>query len=140
PGNGKSQFLPAIAVDQSSGNIAVTWYDTRNSAAANNTTQVFGSASRDAGVTWLANVQISAGTSNASAVDAGFEYGDYDKMDFAHGAFYRSWADNSNSTGDNPDGTAALDIYTARVTVTAFSNVLVNNPAADSTNQDTQSE
>ena len=116
-GNGKSQFLPAIAVDQVTGDVAVTWYDTRNSGAANNTTQVFGSASLDGGATWLPNVQISAGISNASAVDPNFDYGDYDLMDFSNGVFYRTWADNSNSTGDNPNGTGALDIYTAKTGV-----------------------
>ncbi|MBI3409431.1 MAG: Ig-like domain repeat protein [Planctomycetes bacterium] len=116
-GNGKSQFNPAIAVDQTTGNVAVTWYDTRNSNAANNTTQVFGTASVNGGANWLPSVQISAGTSIASAVDPGFDYGDYDLMDFTGGVFYRSWADNSNSTGDNPDGTSALDIYTAKVTL-----------------------
>jgi hypothetical protein len=55
--------------------------------------------------------------SDAYRVDNGFDFGDYDKMDFANGVFYRTWADNSNSTGDNPDGTNALDIYTAAVTV-----------------------
>jgi hypothetical protein len=38
-------------------------------------------------------------------------------MDFSGGICYRSWADNSNSTGNNPDGTAGQDIYTAEVTV-----------------------
>src|SRR5262249_10234644 len=38
--------------------------------------------------------------------------------DFRSGVFYRSWADNSNSTGDNPNGTLnALDIYTAKVSI-----------------------
>jgi hypothetical protein len=115
--NGKSQLQPALAVDQTTGNLAVTWYDTRNSGATNDTTQVFGAVSFDGGVTFTANVQISAGTSNASVADPGFELGDYDLMDFSNGVFYRTWADNSNSTGDNPDGTTALDIYTAKVTV-----------------------
>jgi hypothetical protein len=66
-------------------------------------------------------VQISAGTSNASAVDPGFDYGDYDLMSFSHGVFYRTWADNSNSTGDNPNGTAKLDIYTASVSLKQLS-------------------
>jgi hypothetical protein len=31
------------------------------------------------------------------------------------GNFYPAWADNSNSTLDNPDGATKMDIYTARV-------------------------
>lgn len=117
-GNGKSQFNPAIALDQTTGDVAVTWYDARNSPN-NVTTQVFGSVSRDGGLTWAANVQISAGTSNATVSAVGnFNYGDYDKMDFHGGVFYRTWADNSNSTGDNPGGTLGeQDMYTAQVLV-----------------------
>ena len=124
-GNGKSQFNPAIAVDQVTGDVAVTWYDTRNSGTANNTTQVFGSVSLDGGATWLPNVQISAGTSNASVVDSanngGFGYGHFDLMDFYNGVFYRTWADNSNT-----NGTGALDIYTAKVTVTPSATPSIN--------------
>jgi methionine-rich copper-binding protein CopC len=65
--------------------------------------------------------------SDAYRVDNGFDFGDYDKMDFANGVFYRSWADNSNSTGDNPDGTNALDIYTAAVSVGSPAGPVVLN-------------
>jgi hypothetical protein len=45
-GDGKSQFLPAIALDQTTGNLAITWLDARNSA--NDTgVQVFGAVSLD---------------------------------------------------------------------------------------------
>jgi hypothetical protein len=117
-GTTKSQFLPAIALDQTTGYVAVTWYDARNSPG-NNTAQIFGSMSIDGAASFEPNVQISAGTSNATVAAVGsFNFGDYDKMDFNSGVFYRSWSDNSNSTGDNPNGTLnALDIYTAKVSV-----------------------
>jgi serine-aspartate repeat-containing protein C/D/E len=127
-GNGKSQFNPAIALDQTSGFVAVTWYDTRNSGTANNTTQMFGTVSLDGGLAFLPNVQISAGTSNATLTGTGFDYGDYDTMDFTGGVFYRSWGDNSNSTGDNPNGALhGLNLYTARVTVGDFISGTVFN-------------
>jgi hypothetical protein len=125
-GGDKSELQPAIAVDQATGNVAVTWLDTRNSGAANNTTQVFGTASIDGGNTWVPAVRISAGTSDASAVDNGFDNGDYDLMDFSHNIFYRTWTDNSNSTGNNPDGTAGLDIYTARVVLQTINITLTS--------------
>jgi hypothetical protein len=115
--DGKSHFNDAISVDQTSGKVAVTWYDTRDSGPANNFAEVWGTVSDDGGVDFLPNVKISAGMSDAVRVDNGFDFGDYDKMDFYNGVFYRTWADNSNSTGDNPDGTNALDIYTAAVSV-----------------------
>jgi len=112
----RSHFNPAIAVDQTTGDVAVTWYDARNSAS-NTTVQIFGGVSDDGGLSFGADFQISAGTTSC-LVGGGFNCGDYDKMTFDQGRFWRTWADSSNSTGDNPDGTGALDIYTAAVTVT----------------------
>src|SRR5207253_1203851 len=59
--SGKAQFNPALAVDQSvgtatSGLLAVTWYDCRDSAL-NNSAEVWGTVSIDGGQTFLANTQ-----------------------------------------------------------------------------------
>lgn len=119
-GNGKSQFLPRIAIDQTSGNIAVSFYDCRNSPG-NNTTELWATISTDGGATFLPNVKVSAGVSSAlvTAISStGFDYGDYCGLCFHGGTFYPCWADNSNSTGDNPAGAQNnFDLYTARVTV-----------------------
>jgi hypothetical protein len=119
-GNGKSQFMPRIALDQTTGNIAVSFYDCRNSAG-NNTAEVWATVSTDGGLTFLPNVKVSAGVSSAlvSAIaGTSFDYGDYTGLAFHAGTFYPCWADNSNSTGDNPNGAQNyFDIYTAKVTV-----------------------
>ncbi len=113
-----SQFLPKIALDQSTGNLAVTWHDARNSAG-NNTAELFGAVSTDGGLSFLPNIRISQGVSNQALAPpppagiADIDYGDYTGLDFAGGVFFPVWADNSNSTGDNPGGD--FDIYTARV-------------------------
>jgi hypothetical protein len=50
----------------------------------------------------------------------GFDYGEYNGLAFHGGNLYPVWADNSNSTGDNPNGTRqTLDIYTSTVQVFA---------------------
>jgi hypothetical protein len=118
PGNGKSQFLPKVALDQTSGYLAVCWYDCRNSAG-NNTAEFWATISTDGGQTFLPNVKVSTGTSSAIVAAVGsFNFGDYTGLAFHGGTFYPCWADNSNSTGDNPGGTlGTLDVYTARVTV-----------------------
>jgi hypothetical protein len=108
----KAQFLPRIAVDNATGHIGVSWYDCRNSAG-NNTPQVFATASWDGGATWMPNVQVSAGTSSIPA--GGFDFGDYNGTAMQNDVIFPFWADNSNSTGDNPNGTSAQDMYTARV-------------------------
>jgi len=121
----RSQFFPRIAVDPKSGAVAACWYDCRNDAGsggpsdrtpgANNDTQFYAAVSVDGGVTWLPNVRVSAGTSAQAASSNPNDYGDYTGLAFYNGAFYPVWADNSNSTGDNPDGASGMEIYTARV-------------------------
>ena len=125
-----SQFMPAISVDQTTGNVAVTWYDSRNDcgsaclghgstdSTANNDAMYYGAVSFDGGATFGANFQISDGVSNVADSGGGVDYGDYVSNDFNNGLLYPAWSDNSNSTGDNPDGTLRyLDIYTAKITV-----------------------
>lgn len=137
PGNGKSQFLPHIALDQTTGNIAVSFYDCRNSPS-NNTAEVWATVSTDGGQTFLPNVKVSAGVSSAvvPAISAGtnqFDFGDYSGICFHAGTFYPCWADNSNSTGDNPWGAGSnFNLYTARVTVIP-PLVMVNSRRINST-------
>lgn len=126
-----SQFLPAIAVDQTTGHVAVSWHDARNHPPAdgninNRKTQLFAALSVDGGESFSANV-LASGTEafdvqTMSWVASGgvsdddlaelppgtpgysdLGYGDYTDLAFAGYAFYPVWADNSNSTGDNPD-------------------------------------
>ena len=114
----QAQFLPYLAVDQTTGNLIVTWYDARNDPG-NHDAQYWGAVSGDGGATFGANFQISEGTTNADAGFApGFEYGDYSWVDFFGGVVLPVWSDNSNSTGNNPDGAGSgLDLYTARIEV-----------------------
>jgi len=120
-----SQFLPKISLDPTSGKIAVVWYDARNDlgsggvgdtdGVANDDAQFWGAFSPD-GQTFSSNVQISAGTSNSHDAHNGIDYGDYTGLSFYGGVAHPAWADNSNSTGNNPDGTLhQLDVNTAAV-------------------------
>ena len=111
-----SQFFSKIALDPTTGFIAVVWYDCRNSAA-NNRVELWGTVSLDGGVTFLPEVKISAGSTSGVGLGGGNELGDYLGLDFYGGVFHPCWADDSNSTGDNPNGTTNLDFYTAAVTV-----------------------
>src|SRR5262249_10274998 len=114
-----SQFLPAVAVDPKTGYIAVTWYDARNAGSANDTAEYFGDISSDNGNSFLPNFKISAGVSNSAKASSGIDYGDFVHVDYQNGTVFTTWADNSNSTGDNPDGTLShFDLY--------FDPILVN--------------
>jgi hypothetical protein len=123
-----SQYDPAIALDQSTGTVAVSWYDTRNDLGSggsgdtdgvpNDDFQIWATFSTDGGATFAPNFQVSAGTSNAVDADSFFDVGDYTHAAFVAGSFWPAWSDNSNSTGDNPDGTLhQLDLYTAKITI-----------------------
>jgi hypothetical protein len=121
-----SQFMPKISLDPTSGNLAVVWHDSRADLGAggpgytvgipNDDAQLWGSFSTDGGGSFTPNLQISAGTSNSHDSGNGIDYGDYIGLSFLGGTAHPAWADNSNSTGTNPDGALhQLDIYTAAV-------------------------
>jgi hypothetical protein len=143
-----SQFLPRIALDQTTGNIGVTWHDARadggtgpaDADGPNNDAQFWGSFSTDGGATFLPNFQISAGTSDEDGAEppaaccADLDYGDYTGASFDAGVLHPAWADNSNSTGDNPNGTLnRFDVYTARVTLPPPNEPPVVNAGPDVT-------
>jgi hypothetical protein len=120
-----SQFLPKISLDPTTGRVALVWHDSRRDLGQGgpgdtdgipNTDAQFWGAFSAGGTTFTDNIRISAGTSNAPASGNGIDYGDYSGLSFYGGIAHPAWADNSNSTGDNPDGALhQLDIYTAAV-------------------------
>jgi hypothetical protein len=139
-----SHFWPRLKVDPTTGFVAVSWYDTRldtgpgspgdTDGVANDSTEFFATASQDGGNTFLPNVQVSQGPSSAIAnPNNDNDYGDYSGLAFFGGNFYPAWADNSNSTGTNPDGTlSGFDVMTAKVNVAALASI---NSFENETNQ-----
>jgi hypothetical protein len=128
-----SQFFPRAVVDQTTGQLAISWYDARNDLGnssgsdtdqlPNDDVQMFAALVTPAanGVQVSANQQISAGASNADDANNEIDLGDYTGLAFTGGVFMPAWADNSNSTGDNPNHALhAEDIYTARVNTSSF--------------------
>ena len=124
-----SQFNPKMAIDQTTGNLAFSWYDSRQDKGSggagdtdgrkNDDAQYWGAFSTDGGLTFSRNVMVSGGTSNSNDANNGIDFGDYSGLDFNKGVAWPVWSDNSNSTGDNPDGALhQLDIYTTRFKVT----------------------
>jgi hypothetical protein len=113
--NTTTKFLPRIASNLLSGNIAVCWYDDRHSAT-NTAMEVFCTSATPSGPspTFMANGQVGAALSTA-AVNGNNQFGDYSGLAYFQGLAHPAWPDTSNSTGDNPDGTTAFDIYSDRV-------------------------
>jgi hypothetical protein len=141
-----SQFMPSIAVDQKSGEIAVSWHDARNDRGQgqsgefpedwdgkpNTNAQLFVTYSGDGGSSFLPERQVSTGSSHEKGAEppegdrSDLDYGDYASLAFVDGNIYPAWADNSNSTLNNPDGLIhRMDVYTAR----AFADTDTDNDA-----------
>ncbi|HVA46390.1 MAG TPA: FG-GAP-like repeat-containing protein [Pirellulales bacterium] len=102
-----SKFFPGIAVDESTGNVGVSWYDTRNDPS-NVKAQFFAAVSTQGGKSFSTNIQVSPGSSNAT--DLGLDsagqrnqYNDYTGLAFAQNILYPLWADNSPQLQGNPD-------------------------------------
>jgi hypothetical protein len=120
-----SQFFPRIAVDQTSGKVAVSWYDCR-ADGANVKARFYAAVSNDGGATFSSNnLQLEPGQSDAPHINSNdclspgwngqFDYYDYTGLAYYGGFFYSAWADNSNQPANNPDGTCGMDIFVVRV-------------------------
>ena len=123
-----SQFNPKIGLDATTGNIAIAWYDARNdlgdngrgdtNGRPNDDVMIFSTVSTDGGATFQPNKRLSLAASNDNDALSVVDYGDYSGFAFHRGNMFFSAADNSNSTGDNPDGTLkTFDLYVAPVSV-----------------------
>ncbi len=123
-----SQFNPKIALDQTTGNVAVSWYDCLNDLGSgrpgdtngvpNDDAMIYASVSVDGGNSFRRNIRVAAAVSNSADAMWSLDFGDYEGLAFEAGSFYPVWADNSNSTRDNPDGRLhEMDVYSARVRV-----------------------
>src|SRR5438128_1341324 len=114
-----SQFLPYVALDPTTGTVAVGFHDCRNDDGVNGTNNIphddaeyFGTFSTDGGVTWAPNQRLSGGFSNATDSGNGIDYGDYVGLSALVGKLYTVCADNANCDGTNPDGTLhQFDLY-----------------------------
>ncbi len=85
------RFFPWIRVDASSGDVFLTYKDTRRDDRRIGT-DVYLSRSIDGASSWEAPVRLSSETSDASL--SGFQYGDYQGLAVAAGRVYAAWSDH----------------------------------------------
>jgi hypothetical protein len=134
-GTENSHFLPKIALDPTSGAVAVSWYDTRfdqgqgdgffdQDLLPNTDARIFAAVSLDGGLAWSQNVAVGQGSSNAATfgADGGFDFGDYTGLAFYGNNFYPCWADNSTTLINNtsPFFTVATSMCTVPLTTDKF--------------------
>ncbi|HUO04133.1 MAG TPA: sialidase family protein [Candidatus Binataceae bacterium] len=126
-----SQFLPSIAVDPSTGIIAMSWYDTRNDPG-NKRADTYFSFSVDAGQTWSANQQVTSpspaffnqvsfsdenSADNSKAASRGELYGKYTQMAALGGAVHPIWIDSRMFYPEDSGAGYAEDPATARISL-----------------------
>jgi PKD repeat protein len=118
--SGSSQFLPSLAVDQTTGALAIGWHSTQGDPA-NVKTSFFATTSGDGGASFARRVPLSAGPSDATdpGLDARgkeFQFGDYTGLAFHAGVLEAVWGDNSAELPDNPKR-PQLDLASGRLGV-----------------------
>jgi len=119
--NSDSQFMPAVAVDPTTGNVAVTWYDTRADTTNHILIDVYGTviAPEVASTPADFEARITAQPSDASNSDYDQELGEYMSVAFFGGRFYPIWSDNSSSSP--PSGN--MDLNSSKVTCVNYFQV-----------------
>jgi Domain of unknown function (DUF4214)/BNR/Asp-box repeat len=109
-----SQFFSKIALDQTSGNVGLAWSDCRNDPGSgpgdtdgkpNDDVEIFATISQDGGLTFVPNVQVASGPSNAITAgdNGGNDYGDYIGLSYVNGLLLPGWTDNNKAITANPD-------------------------------------
>jgi hypothetical protein len=105
-----------LALDQTSGNVAMAWYDRRIDSVNNVKTPFYAIVSRTGGTNFSANIRLNPALSSNLGSGDQIAYGHYEGLAYHGGYFMPVWADNSNSTGTNPNGAGnQFDIYTCKV-------------------------
>jgi hypothetical protein len=103
------QFNQWLAVDETTGQIAVMYYDTVADSTRKKT-DVWYQSSCDDGVTWSAAQKVTTAQTDETiaGANAGNQYGDYNGLSGNAGVLFPSWTDRRNN--------AREEIYTAKIT------------------------
>ncbi len=101
------RFYNWISVDPVTGDVNISFYDTRNDTTGSRfMTDLYFTQSKDGGVSWLSpNVRVTTESSNeydcngtfpCSAIDYGNQYGDYEGLVSFGGVSHPVWTDSRN--------------------------------------------
>ena len=91
-GRGNDQFNPWLAVDETSGSLAIIYYDTVGETRVR--TNVWAQASIDDGATWSAPFRVTTEPSEVTGFPSDpNQYGDYNGLSGIAGRFFPSWTD-----------------------------------------------
>jgi hypothetical protein len=126
---GVDRFNQWLAVDAVTGDVNVSFYDTRNDTTGSRyMTDIYFSQSRTGGAGWLANVRVSTISSNehdcngvypCAGINYGNQQGDYAGLASYGGVSYPFWTDSRAQLSALPGcrtGLAMEEVFTAAVT------------------------
>ena len=107
------QFHAKLSVDESNGNLLVTYQDTVNDTNRLQT-DVFMLTSTDDGVTWSTPVRITSARSDETTAGADSnQYGDYNGLSGFFGTFFPTWTDR-RAGGTEETWTSRIDFVPKR--------------------------
>ncbi len=122
------RFNQWLSVDQATGDVTVSFYDTRNDTTGRRyMTDVYLARSGDGGATWHPNVKVSTASSNehdcggtfpCAGINYGNQYGDYEGLVSSGGVAHPIWTDSRRQLAPAPGcrgGLAMEEVYTAAV-------------------------
>jgi hypothetical protein len=114
------QFFPWLVVDDATGRLAVSYYDTVGDASRTSV-NVYYQSSADGGQSWSSPLEVtSAATNETTAGASWFQFGDYAGMDGYAGIFFPVWTDRRSGgpeeiwTAAIRDGDGGLFFYTVQ--------------------------
>jgi len=107
------QFFPWMNVDEGSGLVSITYYDTVGDSTRKSTNLYYQSSS-DNGQTWSAPFKVTSASTNetTSGADSGNQYGDYTGLDGIGGTYFPSWTDRRSGAAEEIWTAAILDSAT----------------------------
>jgi hypothetical protein len=109
------QYYQWLAADPVTGDVDLSWYDTRLDPSRQ-TVNVFFASSDDGGLTFSPNVRVTTARSNEEVgdnINLGNQYGDYEGLDAYGGVAHPVWTDHRASLPDR----LWEEVFTARVDV-----------------------
>lgn len=92
------QFNQWLGVDETTGRIAVIYYDTVGDSTRRKT-NIYYQTSADDGVTWSAAAKVTTAQTDETiaGADSGNQYGDYNSLSIFAGKIFPSWTDRRNN-------------------------------------------
>src|SRR5262249_43457911 len=104
------QFFPHLVVDETTGALALTYYDTVNDPGRKKT-DVWYQSSFDNDATWSAAIRVTTAQTDetVAGADSGNQYGDYTGLSGIFGKFFPSWTDRRNNAREEVWSAAVVD-------------------------------